>query len=72
MVENLHNGKGVGFKYLNQRKVYWDNSRFLSVNDFSHLYLPMTRMIISFWKNLTDLGEDVNILRTNTKFTHFN
>lgn len=51
---NPHIGIGVGYKFLNQRKVYWDNSRILSTSHSNSLYLPMTRMNITFWKNLTD------------------
>ena len=32
----------------------------------------MTRMNITFWKNIIDQGEDVSILKGNTTFSQFN
>jgi hypothetical protein len=64
VVDNPLTGVGLGYNYLNQRKVYWDNSRCLSTHDSNHLFLPMTRMSVTFWKNLIDQGDDVNILKT--------
>ena len=72
ITDNSHMGNGIGFKFLNQRKIYWDNTRFLSTRHNNALYLPRTRMNVTFWKNLFDLGEDPAILRSSTDFSQFN
>ena len=68
---NTMKGDGVGFKFMNQRKIFWDNSRNLSIEHMNTLNLPMNRMDITFWKNIIELNEDHTIIAANTSFKQF-
>lgn len=58
MIKNPLTGNGIGYQYLNQRKIYWDNSRNLSVQYPNCLFVPKTRRDLTFWKNIAELNED--------------
>jgi len=45
-------GKGVGTLYVDQRKIYEDGTRSLSIDHPSLLNFPISRMDILFWNNI--------------------
>ena len=59
-------------KLQEQRKIYKDSSRLLSIDYPNVMNFPITGMDLEFWGNITDLGEDTEEIRTNTKLHQFN
>jgi hypothetical protein len=45
-------GKGVGTQYIDQRKIFEDGTRSLSIDHPSLLNFPANRMNILFWHNI--------------------
>ena len=57
-VQNNTLKRDPGFvKENNQRKVFIDGSRMLSIENKNKLSFPACRMDLLFWKNINDLGE---------------
>ena len=65
-------GKGIGRKYAEQRKIYEDSSRSLSIDHPNLLNFPLSRMDLLFWHNVVQLGEDAQTIQKNISLSHFN
>lgn len=72
VVQNPLTGNGIGYKYLNQRKIFWDTSRYLSLEQPNTLFIPQTRRDLSFWKSIASKNEDIGTIAENTEFRQFN
>lgn len=46
------NGKGIGSQYIDQRKIYKDGTRSLSIDHPSLINSPTSRMDLVFWNNI--------------------
>lgn len=58
--------------FVNQRKIFEDGSRALSIDKANILNFPLSRMDILFWMNIDDLGSDAQIINDNTSLAQFN
>jgi len=56
----------------NQKKVYIDGSRSLSIESESMLALACNKMDLVYWTNIVELGEKSNIIIRNTDLRRFN
>jgi len=65
-------GKGIGTQYIDQRKIYEDGTRSLSIDNPSLLNFPCSRMDIQFWNNIVLLGSDTTMIKHNTTISNFN
>jgi hypothetical protein len=65
-------GKGVGSLYVDQRKIYEDGTRSLSIDYPSLLNFPLSRMDIIFWNNIVQLGEDADLIKHNISLSSLN
>jgi hypothetical protein len=65
-------GKGVGTLYVDQRKIFEDGTRSLSIDHPSLLNFPNSRMDIIFWDNIVTEGEDVEIIKHNITLKSLN
>ena len=52
-------GKGLGNRLHNRRKIFSDSSRNLSISDETLINFPVCEMDLLFWKNIQDLGDEV-------------
>jgi hypothetical protein len=59
------NGAGIGQQYIDQRKIYIDGSRSLSIDYPELINFPLSRIDITFWSNIVQHGEDVDMIRSN-------
>ena len=65
--------KGIGIgKYRDQRKIYKDGSRSLSIDHPGLVNFPLSRMDIMFWLNIVQQGEPLDLIRNNTRISNFN
>ena len=69
---NSMSGKGIGTQYIDQRKIYKDGTRSLSIDHPSLLNYPISRMDILFWHNVVQLGSDVKIIQQNITLSSLN
>lgn len=51
-------------QFINQRKVYKDNQKFLGIEKPSCLYYPLSRMDILLWQNIVSIGDDIDAMNT--------
>lgn len=58
-------GSGIGYRYVEQRKIYQDSSRSLSIDSPNYLNYPLSRMDLLFWHNIVELGEDAQTISKN-------
>ena len=59
--------KGLKDKFPEQRKIYEDTSRSLSIDFAKIINFPLTRMDIQYWKNIVELGEKAEHIDENTE-----
>jgi hypothetical protein len=69
---NDMSGKRLRMKLQEQRKIYQDCSRSLSIDHPNELNFPITGMDLEFWENITSLGEDTEEIKNNTNLAQFN
>ena len=62
---------GISKKYVNQRKIFEDGSRALSIDRANILNFPLSRMDILFWMNIEELGKDAELIAQNTVLSQF-
>ena len=70
--ENPIKYSAAGQKYRNQKKIFKNSSRSLSLNSESILKLAYNRMDLLYWKNIQELGESPEIIIENTELELFN
>tara|TARA_B110000285_G_C15127739_1_gene621375 strand:- start:1107 stop:1397 length:291 start_codon:yes stop_codon:yes gene_type:complete len=70
--ENQIKYNAAGQKYRNQKKIFKNSSRSLSLNSESILKLAYNRMDLLYWKNIQELGESPEIIIENTELELFN
>jgi hypothetical protein len=58
--------------FSNQRKIYEDGSRALSIDSANILSFPLSRMDLLFWNGIVDLGGEADIIAENTSLEQFN
>lgn len=68
---NLMN-KGLNERFPEQRKIFEDTSRSLSIDFAKIINFPLTRMDIQYWKNIVELGERAEDINENTELVQFN
>lgn len=59
VTNNSMKGQEVRMKLQEQRKIFRDSSRSLSIDEPNVLNFPNTGMDLQFWENISSLGEDV-------------
>ena len=64
--------EAAGIKFRNQRKIFKDSSRSLSLGSESILNIAYNRMDLLFWTNIVELGEKTDIIIENTDLVMFN
>ena len=64
-------GFGISKSFVNQRKIYEDGSRALSIDRANILNFPLSRMDILFWMNIVELGRDADVIAENTTLAQF-
>lgn len=62
----------VWSRFANQKKVYIDGSRSLSIESESMLAYACNKMDLVYWANIVELGEKSNIIIRNTDLRRFN
>jgi len=62
---------GVKFKDINSRKIYSDESRMLNLQIPKVLNFPMNRITLLKWKNIAEMGANVETVMSNTSLVHF-
>jgi hypothetical protein len=65
-------GKGVGSLYIDQRKIFEDGTRSLSIDYPNLLNFPLSRMDIQFWNNIVQFGEDPEMIKHNITLDSMN
>lgn len=63
---------GLSEKFPEQRKIYEDTSRSLSIDHAKIINFPLTRMDILYWQNISQLGEKAEDINQNTELVQFN
>jgi hypothetical protein len=63
---------GLSEKFPEQRKIYEDTSRSLSIDIARIINFPLTRMDILYWQNIVQLGEKADDINQNTELVQFN
>ena len=63
---------GLSEKFPEQRKIYEDTSRSLSIDHAKIINFPLTRMDILYWQNIVQLGEKAEDINQNTELVQFN
>lgn len=71
-VPNICEGQMEWSRISNQKKVYIDGSRSLSIESESMLALACNKMDLVYWTNIVELGEKSNIIIRNTDLRRFN
>jgi hypothetical protein len=56
----------------NQRKIFLNETRYLSIDKPNVLQFPTSRMDHLLWKNINDLGESPNIIDDSTTIKQYN
>jgi hypothetical protein len=69
---NSMRGEGISSMFSNQRKIYEDGSRALSIDSANILSFPLSRMDLLFWNGIVDLGGEADIIAENTSLEQFN
>ena len=64
--------KGGGRSYEDQRKIYKDSTRSLSIDHPNLLNFPICRMDLLFWHNIHQQGENIELIRDNFKLSDMN
>jgi hypothetical protein len=59
-------------KENNERKIYFIQSRYLSVEKANELCFPASRMDVLLWKNISDQGDQSGVIDCSTKTLQFN
>ena len=63
---NSLTGEGITKQFVNQRKIYEDGTRSLSLDNPNLMNFAQSRMDLLFWKNISELGEDKDMIAMNT------
>ena len=63
---------GLSEKFPEQRKIYEDTSRSLSIDHAKIINFPLTRMDVLYWQNIVQLGEKAEDINQNTELVQFN
>lgn len=70
--ENPIRYTAAGQSYRNQKKIFKNSTRSLSLNSESILKLAYNRMDLLYWKNIQELGDNPEIIMENTDLELFN
>ena len=65
-------GNGIGRQYIDQRKIYKDGTRSLSIDHPGLINFPLSRMNIMFWSNIETEGEDIDMIKNNITLSSLN
>ena len=55
-------------EFYNQRKIYYDNAKFLGIEQANCLYFPLCHMDLLIWQNIQAQGEDPEIIDKTATF----
>ena len=69
---NTMRGTGISNYFMNQRKIYRDGTRSLSIDHPNLLNFPLSWIDLLFWTNVEQLGSKASVIQKNTKIYQFN